>query len=351
MNPPKKASLLFTAPEGWLQSREWIRESGFSQVLVLADTNTARYCLSRLQEKLDLQSDPFLVSAGEESKTLLTAELIWRWMAERGADRHMLLINLGGGMVTDLGGFVASVYMRGISFVHVPTSLLGQVDASIGGKTGVDFDHHKNRIGTFALPDGIILDPHFLETLPEHEWLSGFAEMLKHGLIRDESLWMALKNVADIHQMEPHLILQAAAIKQSVVDNDPLEKGGRKMLNFGHTIGHAIESHALQSGNTISHGEAIAAGMLLEGWISWKYCGMLDSDWLDLRDSMVHFYKPLDFQLFNSESCMPFILADKKNSGSSIRMVILKKPGIVEWDWEVSQEQIRDALNVYPSFF
>lgn len=239
-----------------------------SKIFILVDENTHEQCLPFLLGNLEITS-PFEileVAAGEEMKTLETAAMLWEIFLEFQADRRALLLNLGGGVVTDLGGFVASVFKRGLDFINVPTSLLGMVDAAVGGKTGVDFHHIKNVLGTFTLPLGVYLYPEFLKTLPHPELISGLGEMMKHALIADAALWQELVSLSEFsaETLAPR-VMRSVKIKEEIVKTDPLEKSIRRNLNFGHTLGHAIESHLLQAGTPLPHGVAVAWGDAARG--------------------------------------------------------------------------------------
>ncbi|MCL4152909.1 UNVERIFIED_CONTAM: hypothetical protein GTU68_035655, partial [Idotea baltica] len=217
----------------------------------------------------DYEYEIIEIESGEINKTIETCVGVWEALSELGADRKSILINLGGGVLTDLGGFVASTFKRGIAFINVPTTLLSMVDASVGGKTGVDLGSLKNQVGVINQPVMVLVIPDFLDTLEERQLESGFAEMLKHGLIKDRQYWDDLKMVSTLSEMKDH-ILKSVEIKNEVVLIDPTEQGLRKILNYGHTLGHAIESYFLasQEKSTLLHGEAIAIGMITEGYLS-----------------------------------------------------------------------------------
>lgn len=251
---------------------EIIENGKYSNVFVFADRNTAELCLPVFREMLDdfsgfdlIETDP-----GEENKNIDFCIGIWKTLLDFGADRKCLVINLGGGVITDMGGFVASTYKRGVDFINIPTTLLSQVDASVGGKTGIDIDNVKNMVGTFSLPQAVFIEAEFLKTLPQRELLSGFAEMIKHGLIVDQEYYHQLK-AADYKNITTAAIHRSVEIKNEVVTADPQEKGLRKILNFGHTIGHAVESYSLSKDKKpLTHGEAIAIGMICEAYLSHK---------------------------------------------------------------------------------
>ena len=240
---------------------EFLNSRQYSSVFVLADSNTEEHCLPLFLSNLSTESSIEIISidAGEENKHIETCSGVWSALSELGADRKSILINLGGGVVTDLGGFVASTFKRGIDFINIPTTLLSMVDASVGGKTGVDLGALKNQVGVIVNPKMVLVDPQYIDTLPSEEYRSGYAEMLKHGLIQDNAYWNHLKDFKKISSEDiKELIHHSVGIKNKVVLEDPYEHGLRKILNFGHTLGHAIESYCLtqEDKTTLLHGEA-----------------------------------------------------------------------------------------------
>lgn len=261
----------------------------YSKVFVLVDEMTEKHCLPVLRKywKKSDQAQIIRIPSGEVNKNLQTLNNIWSKLTFFKADKDHLLVNLGGGVITDMGGFAAALYKRGMSFVHVPTTLLGQVDAAIGGKTGIDYNDLKNHIGLILNSNAVVIDPVFLNTLDENQWRSGFAEILKYGLIMDVELWKMLqgKSFKSLNSDEwERLITRSAIDKISIVQEDGLEKGLRNILNFGHTIGHALESYFLNIGYPITHGEAVAAGMICESWISHQQTGLKPDDF----ENIVH---------------------------------------------------------------
>ena len=230
-------------------------KKAYTSIFILVDSNTKKYCLDTFMNLTGLnEAKILLMSSGEENKNLKTCEYLWYQLSECGADRNSVLINLGGGVVTDLGGFVACTFKRGIDFYNIPTTLLAMVDASVGGKTGINMGLLKNQIGIIKEPINVILDPQWLNTLPQKEFRSGFAEMLKHGLIADRSYWNQLKSLEHLEKtIISKFIKPSLSIKKSVVTKDPDEKNLRKILNFGHTFGHAIESYFLKHEKNYHH--------------------------------------------------------------------------------------------------
>lgn len=313
-----------------------------SKVFILTDENVAPFWLPEVAHWLHCEvAVDIIIKAGEQHKNLQTIQRIWKTLMKHHADRNALLINLGGGVITDLGGFAASTYKRGIRFINVPTTLLAMVDAAIGGKTGIDFGGAKNQIGTFAEAEEVLIDPVFLKTLPEREILSGMAEMLKYGFIVDSNLLQVNKgNYKDF-------ILCAGEIKREIVAKDPTEKGLRTILNFGHTIGHVIESHCLTTDYPLLHGEAVALGMGAALWLSVQQFGF---------DEMVlkNFEKQIPMLLSEAEASfteadvepiMSYLVHDKKNLGDKPQFVLLKAVGQPVWNVEVESERVKKALS------
>lgn len=317
-----------------------------SKTFLLTDSNVAVSVLPSLFGALDNSDDIDIIELepGESSKTLEIAHQIWQHLAESQADRQALLINLGGGVITDLGGFVASTYKRGIPFIHVPTSLMAMTDAAIGGKTGIDLDHIKNAIGTFAHPLETCICPTFLETLPEKEILCGFAEMIKHAIIADEKLFETLEQ---IDQDQLHVLSlfveRSADIKAQIVNEDPTEKGKRKLLNFGHTLGHAIESVMLDRQIPMTHGHAVALGMLVESHIAHALNLLASSDQVRINALISKFFNLPETIAF--EQLLPYLLQDKKNVHGEIRLALPLGIGQAKWDIHVTESQLEKSWN------
>ncbi|MCA8829079.1 3-dehydroquinate synthase [Hymenobacter pini] len=328
---------------------EIARQPAVSAVFVLVDAHTARQCLPLLEPHLPAGFTLIEIPAGEEAKTLATCEQVWRVLTERQADRKALLLNLGGGVVTDLGGFAAALYKRGIRFVQVPTTLLAQVDASVGGKTGVDFIGFKNQLGVFQEPAAVCIDPQFLQTLDPRQLKSGYAEVVKHWLIADADAFQLNRyvGVAGVSDWTP-IIRESVALKQRIVAQDPLESGLRKLLNFGHTVGHALESYLLQQpGREILHGEAVAAGMVCEAWLSHQK-GLLAAEQLEqIETFLFSVYEKVQFVRLETEAIAEFALQDKKNAGSVINCTLLEEIGRGVYDQPVTLEEIAESLSYY----
>jgi 3-dehydroquinate synthase len=327
----------------------FVEQGNYSRVFILTDENTTEHCLPIVKEQLDHlhNFDLIEVNAGEESKTIDFCIGIWKTLIDFGADRKALMINLGGGVITDMGGFVASTYKRGIDFVQVPTTLLSQVDASVGGKTGVDVDGIKNIIGTFTQPKAVFMHGGFLKTLPPRQILSGLAEMLKHGLIVDAAYWDQLK-VSDLSLPADELVHRSVEIKNDVVIEDPHEKGIRKALNFGHTVGHAVETYSLMNDtDPLSHGEAIAIGMICEAWLSNKKIGLPDSELLEITEVLIHLYPRYKVQENTFPALLEYMLKDKKNQNGQINCTLLKHIGEYSIDNICTESELCDSLRYY----
>lgn len=310
---------------------------------ILADSHTVRFCVPLIRDVIPQLHHVFEIPAGERSKNLATCETLWKQMLHAGITRNDLLLCIGGGVVTDTGAFVASMYKRGIKFIHIPTSLLAMVDAAIGGKTGVDLDGYKNMIGTFSQAESVIIHTRFLDTLPEREIYNGRAEIIKHALIADADLWNQI-NTGDLNYRDIILIKQAADIKLNLVRNDPFEQSSRKKLNFGHTIGHAIESWNMKQGNDVSHGEAIAAGMIAETILSVK-SGLNESDVESVTSYLLNIFGNTLPLVPGFDDLLPFMQADKKNNNKEISFSLLDKIGSCIWDCKVPHDEIRQVVD------
>lgn len=321
-----------------------------SKILILCDENTHEYCLPIFLANLETEI-PFEIieiEPGEELKTIETAIQLWEILSEFETDRKALMINLGGGVITDMGGFVASTYKRGIKFINLPTTLLAMCDASIGGKTGIDHQFYKNIIGTFALPEQIFVYPEFLKTLPFTELRSGFAEMLKHGLIADKKHWEDLIQIENITPESIFYVIEnSMKIKQDVVEKDFKEQNIRKNLNFGHTIGHAVESLFLQKGNLIPHGEAVALGMICETKLAFLEGLIPDSIAETVIKNIQKFYPHIDISVFSNEEIVSLMMNDKKNSEGKINFSLINNIGSCTYDYKCNKVNIINALNFY----
>ncbi len=331
--------------------QSFLIDHDYSQLLILVDRNTNDHCLPVIQAAIPdiVDYDIIEVDPGEENKNIDFCIGVWKTMLDFGADRKALMINLGGGVVTDMGGFAASTYKRGIDFLNVPTTLLSQVDASVGGKTGIDLDNVKNIIGTFSQPKAVFISSKFLETLDDRQVLSGFAEVIKHGLIKDKDLYNRCKSV-ELPLIPEGLVYDSVVIKNNVILEDPTEKGLRKILNFGHTIGHAVEGYSLVNDvNPLLHGEAIAVGMICEAYLSYKLNNLEKSE----LDEIVSFLKSKYPSYKLNSAVYPELLDlmrnDKKNEGSKLGFALLRNIGDCDYNKYVEEDSIIESLDYYQS--
>jgi 3-dehydroquinate synthase len=330
----------------------FIHEKRYSNIFILVDSNTSEHCLTYFLSSfiLEIPFEIIELEPGEEHKTIATCEEVWQALIELSADRKTLLINLGGGVVTDLGGFVASTFKRGIDFINVPTSLLGMVDAAIGGKNGVDLGHLKNQIGVINAPQAVLVDTDFLATLPKKQMRSGLAEMLKHGLIFDRNYWKKFKHLSQLDYSDlDELIYRSIQIKNEIVLQDPSENGIRKALNFGHTMGHAIESYFLESKEkkTLLHGEAIAAGMVLEAYLSYEKKLLSWKEYQEIKTLLLSLYAPLDFSEKDIATILNYLIHDKKNEYGKIQFALLDGIGGISLNHFFENQEITAAFDNY----
>lgn len=331
-----------------------LKEINFSKIFILVDENTHQYCLPKFLERIETNVDIEIIEieSGEINKTIETCVGVWNTLSDLDADRKSLMINIGGGVITDLGGFVACTFKRGIDYINVPTTLLSMVDASVGGKTGVDLGHLKNQIGVISNPNLVLIDTHFLDTLPSNQMRSGLSEMLKHGLISDVNYWKKFQDLSRLSLTDLDVLIhESVMIKKRVVEEDPFENGLRKTLNFGHTIGHAIESYFLSNENktTLLHGEAIAIGMILASYISTKLLGFSKQTTLDIKKLLINYYGKVDIDKNEYPTIMKLLKYDKKNNHGNINFVLLESIGKPKIDCRVADEIIVEAFEFYAS--
>ena len=331
--------------------KDLIKKGSYSKIAVLTDENTSLHCLPLIKEALPDNTLHIQVRSGEEHKHPGTCTHIWEALTKEGFDRKGLLINLGGGVITDMGGFCAATYKRGISFINIPTTLLSQVDASTGGKLGVDFMSFKNHIGLFQEPVAVIIDPQFLTTLPSAELRSGYAEVVKHALIADADHWKKLLATESWqNQSWLPVINHSVAIKNKITTEDPLEKGLRKVLNFGHTIGHAVESYFLEPSNgekKLLHGEAIAIGMICESWLSQQKSGFSEPDLKEVCTYITAVWPFVAVPEKAFETIQDLALQDKKNEKGVINCTLLSRPGTAIINQAINRKEIEDSLRWY----
>ena len=330
--------------------RKILSEKQYSQILVLMDDNTAEHCYPKIEEGLP-DHHKLVIPPGELFKNLDSCKQIWEKMTEWRFDRRAVVINLGGGVIGDMGGFVASTYKRGIDFIQLPTTLLAQVDASVGGKLGIDFESFKNHIGVFKEPVGVYIFPEFLKSLPRRQLLSGFAEVVKHHLIADKAAWETLSSSKlDIAQLDfDSLIAHSVDIKARIVEEDPFESGARKALNFGHTIGHAIESLALQEEKwpELLHGEAIAIGMIAEAYISRQRALISQEEFTLIDQYLRHTYGHYEFPEQAFEKIYHLSLQDKKNQSGKILCTLIDGVGGFKVNQAITKDEIFGGLTHY----
>lgn len=330
---------------------EILNPGEFTSLSILVDENTKKHCLPILKLPLGMNYRVIEITSGENNKNLNTCEQIWGSLTENNVDRGGLLVNLGGGVIGDMGGFCAATYKRGISFINIPTTLLSMVDASIGGKLGVDFHNLKNHIGLFKEPDFVLIDPVFLNTLPENQVKSGFAEIVKHALIKDNNHWDELKNQDWKSINWTQIIRKSIKIKTFFVSEDFRESGPRKSLNFGHTIGHAIESLLLDTPYEILHGEGVIAGIITESYLSYKLNYISEDDLNDITNCLISRYKKVFIPINSMNGLKKLMYQDKKNKDKTIMFTLLKKKGEAIWDCEVPGEMLEEAMNFYDQIY
>lgn len=321
-------------------------ESGCS-FCILVDENTNKYCLPQLITNVEALAlaEIIEIDSGEENKTIETCTQLWEVLTELGADRHSVMINLGGGVITDMGGFVAATFKRGIRFYNIPTTLLAQVDASTGSKTGVDLGGLKNQIGLFAEPQAVYINPGFLRTLPNEQLQSGFGEIVKHALIADREYWNLVKSEVyyDVTNWG-RLIRPSLDIKSGIVLKDPTEKGLRKLLNFGHTIGHALETFALKNNRPLLHGQAVALGMLAEAWLSTQLTGLTKEEFDEIQLVILSNFDVFLFSETDFARIMELMGHDKKNVLGKVRLTLLKKIGEGVFDITCDELLLTESL-------
>lgn len=330
----------------------------YSGVFILTDTNSRNHCLPLLQSRFQLPEKVVIleIEPGEQYKNLQTCAKTWHELAASGADRYSLLICLGGGVVCDLGGFVASAYQRGIDFIYLPTTLLAQVDAAIGGKTGVNLGKLKNYVGLFSPPNGVYIITSFLQTLPYAELLSGYAEVVKHSLLSGEKYYQQLvTQFPDIHAIQSTtdwntVVERSVKIKNNVVQSDPYESGLRKVLNLGHTAGHAFESYSLaHDGKPLLHGFAVAMGLIVELKLSVIQCGFDAKIATDISNYLFRVFPFYSFAAEKITEVADLMGFDKKNKAGTIQMTLIKKPGDLITDVACPYEMIEKSLDEYLS--
>ena len=330
----------------------YLLENEPTKIVVLVDENTHEFCYPKFIQHLEtsVPIEVVEIEAGEEHKNIDTCIGLWNTLTELGADRKSLMINLGGGVITDMGGFVASTFKRGIKFINIPTTLLSMVDASAGGKTGVDLGVLKNQVGLFSNPEMVLIDSEYLNTVSEREIRSGMAEIIKYGLTYDIKLWDKVKGFKSLKNTNiDSIIYRSIFIKNTVVLEDPKENGLRKMLNFGHTLGHAIESYFLESENkeNLTHGEAIAIGMITETYISSKLFGFPKEKLSEIKEKISAIYGKAPIKKSDYTPIIELLKHDKKNTKGNVNFVLLSDLEQVKFNCIVSKKLIIESLDYY----
>jgi len=341
-----KSKIIFTSQPG--QELLGLLQDKYSRVVVIVDEHTKEHCLPLIEKFIPIGSIVICIPSGESHKHLRTCEYIWNEMTKANLDRKAIVVNLGGGVIGDMGGFCASTYKRGIDFIQIPTTLLSQVDASVGGKLGVDFHNFKNHIGVFCEPQAVIIDVNFLKTLPPLEVRSGFAEIIKHCLIADKLKWSEI-SVKTLEQQDLYdLAVHSVKIKSKIAEEDPTEKGLRKILNFGHTVGHAVESYFLEiPGKRLLHGEAIAVGMIAESYLAFKKGFISQTDLDSIVKYIISIYGRVTIFDFDIENILPLTLQDKKNEHNVIQGSLLKTIGEANFNQPISLKEVKESLEYY----
>ncbi len=324
----------------------------YSNYFIICDSNTLKFCLSELilNCKQLKKSEIIELEPGEDSKELDVVNHIWQTLTDFGADKNCLIINLGGGVVSDIGGFAASTFKRGIDFINIPTTLLSMADASVGGKTGINFSGIKNHIGTITQPKAVFVNVDFLKTLPYGHLVNGFAEILKAGLIKDKKFFNAISNITiDNSFNDLNILKKSIELKSIIVKKDPSEKGLRKILNFGHTVGHAVESLFMRKSESLFHGEAVAIGMAIESYLSLLLKRLTKSEF----DQIIYCLKlNFDFPLINEKDQSDFYKyfnQDKKHKNKQYQLALLKGIGNCDYDVAITQAQLKKSILFYNS--
>ena len=335
----------------YLSVAEKINSDKFSSIFVLVDENTEKFCLELFIKKSGIKSfNKIIISSGEENKNIDTCISIWGQLNSFKADRKSLLINLGGGVLTDIGGFAASTYLRGIEFINIPTTLLGMVDAAHGGKTGIDFKQLKNQIGVFNEPLEVLLDDEYLKTLSKEEFINGYAEVVKHSLLTDKpDLTFNSLIKLDLFKDSDYIINSYSSVKNEIVESDKYESSIRKILNLGHTIGHAVESYSYISDKVVDlkHGQAIVIGIITELYISYKKFNFPLKDLITVKEHLKNYFSLIQLEEDDIMNIYDLMVYDKKNEGSKINFVLLKEIGKPVIDQIVNKDLFIESFRFY----
>lgn len=328
---------------------EILSQLTYDNLFILVDINTEILCLQKLKSNEILKEAKTLtIPAGDNNKDLDTLRSIWEFLSKNGATRHSLLINLGGGMVTDIGGFAAATFKRGIKCINIPTTLLGAVDAAVGGKTGINFNGLKNEIGAFSSPITVIIDSSFFQSLDKNNLYSGYAEVIKHSLISNEDDWNEVIgfDIASVdYDKLRDITFKSVLVKEHIVEEDPFEHGIRKALNLGHTIGHAFESYSYKIDKPIAHGFAVAWGTICELYLSHKKYHFPIEKLRKTVNYIKTYYTNFPFDCNHYDELLSYMLHDKKNIGKTINFTLLEDIGVIKLDQTASKEEILDAID------
>ncbi len=317
--------------ESFAQLASRLAALSYSGIFIIADSNTSTHCVPLLHDVI-ADYNIKVITQGEQNKTMHQCGITWSYLIENGADRKSIILNIGGGMICDFGGFVASCFQRGIRFINIPTSLLGMTDAAIGGKTGVDFMGYKNYIGVFNSPEFVWINSSFLKTLPAAEIKNGLTEIVKHAIIGSVALWETLEKIQAIDHVDWNALLELSVpVKLNIIEQDPYEKGMRKVLNFGHTIGHALESYFLTTDTPLSHGQAVALGMLVESKIALDANVLTSPDFEKINTLIFRLLEPPHVKLPSPEELKPWMMRDKKNISKDLSFSLPRGIGACQW--------------------
>ncbi len=342
----------FTGKKAIILLKEFIaKEIKPDKIFIITDDNANKFCLKPFKKVLKnfYEINVLTIAEGEQNKTLANCENIWWSLAQKGATRKSLIINIGGGMISDIGGFVASTFKRGLRYINIPTTLLAQVDAAIGGKTAIDFNGVKNLLGVFSFPEAILIHPPFIETLNEKQKKSGFAEMVKAGLACDKSFWKQLSDLSFNEITDWQILInRAVEIKLQVINADPFESGFRKVLNFGHTFGHAFEAFSLEyDDNPLLHGEAVAMGMICETLLSNKISDLNDDETFNIIEFLLNnfMFYPISEEAY--PQILKYIFHDKKNEAGEFKFTLLNSAGRAVTGQNANNETVVECLREY----
>ena len=331
--------------DGYSHLIEQVKSKSYTKIFVLVDENTKQYCLNPFKKKFSISFEILEIESGEISKNINTCLDIWNDLTHNRADRNCLIINLGGGVITDVGGFIASAYKRGVDFVNIPTTLLSMVDASIGSKTGINLNSIKNQVGLFSDPSMVVIDTNYLKTLSKREINSGYSEIFKHSVISSVMYKELVQNSSLIYN--ENIIANSIELKNKIVNEDKFEIGIRKYLNFGHTLGHAVESFCLNKENKLLHGEAIAIGMICESFISSKILGFNKERLNEIKKHLLKRFSKINFSENDVYEINNLIKFDKKNHLNTPKFVLIEDLGKVKTDVDVDENLIFESFKYY----